>query len=252
MAYKNTLVPLSYMENFDDGDVKWNVQLPDYVDSDSISLNLSTLKRISRWAGLKRIEINSMHSVDQNEALASYNEFKGAESNIVIFEDDDEHNFIQSEYKWDYGLITINTTELYANVLRRTSEEESVVNPKKWSNHLNSTIKDSINVISKVQLTSGISVYGKINALSVLAIGGVIGLASGSFENVVPSILGVSMINQAASSIYHHGYGESIQSRRLSLLPSYQLDRLLVIKGILKYKDLVTVNQYEVTASESI
>ena len=60
------------------------------------------------------------------------------------------------------------------------------------------------------------------------------------------------MINQAASSIYHHGYGESIQSRRLSLLPSYQLDRLLVIKGILKYKDLVTVNQYAVTARESI
>ena len=52
--------------------------------------------------------------------------------------------------------------------------------------------------------------------------------------------------------IYHNDYGNSIPDRRLSLLPSYQIDRLLIVKGILKFKDLVEINNLEKASKESI
>ena len=252
MEYKNKSVPLSYMKDFDDGKIAWNVELPDYVDDEAISLNISRLRNISQLAGLKRLEINSEHSINKDEVLADYDQCEEALSNIAIYLDDDEQQFVSSEYKWDYGEVTINSTELYANALRQTSEEDSVADPKLWSNHLNNTIKGSMLEISKIQLTKGISTSGKINAASAVAIGGLIGMASGSPEYIIPSVLGVSAIYQTASSIYHNGYGNSIPDRRLSLLPSYQIDRLLIVKGILKFKDLVEINNLEKASKESI
>jgi len=106
--------------------------------------------------------------------------------------------------------------------------------------------------MSRVQLTRGISTAGKLNALSVVAMGGLISLATGSPDTLIPSILGVSIINQTSSMIYHQGYGSSLQDRRLSLLPNYQIDRLLIVKSILRYRDLVKVNNFADATKESI
>jgi hypothetical protein len=252
MEYKNKSVPLSYMKDFDDGKIAWNVDLPDYIDDESISLNISRLRNISQLAGLKRLEINSEHSINKNEVLADYNQYEEAISNIVIYQDDDDYEHVASEYKWDYGEVTVNSTELYANALRQTSEEDNVTDSNLWSNNLNSTIKSSMLEISKIQLTSGISGIGKLNAASAVAIGSIIGLSTGSIEAVVPAVLGISLVNQTASAIYHQGYGESLPKRRLSLLPSYQLDRLLVVKSILKYRDLIETNNLAEVREESI
>ncbi len=252
MEYKNMSVPLSYMKGFDDGKIAWDVEIPDYVDDEAISLNLTSLRNISRWAGLKRLEINSGHSINESQALADYEEYEDAHSNVTIYEEDEQQKYVSSEYKWDYGEVTINNTELYANVLRKTTEEDSVADPKLWSDHLNTTIKNSLLEISRVQLTRGISTAGKLNALSVVAMGGLISLATGSPDTLIPSILGVSIINQSTSMIYHQGYGSALKDRRLSLLPSYQIDRLLVVRGILRYRDLVKVNSFAEATKESI
>ena len=245
-------VPLSYMKGFDDGKIAWDVEIPDYVDDEAISLNLTSLRNISRWAGLKRLEINSGHSINESQVLAEYDEYEDSHSNVTIYEDDEQQKYLSSEYKWDYGEVTINNTELYANVLRKTTEEDSVADPKLWSDHLNTTIKNSLLEMSRVQLTRGISRTGKLNALSVVAMGGLISLATGLPETLIPSILGVSIINQSTSMIYNQGYGGELRDRRLSLLPSYQIDRLLVVRGILRYKDLVKVNNFAEATKESI
>jgi len=245
-------VPLSYMKGFDDGKIAWDVEIPDYVDDEAISLNLTSLRNISRWAGLKRLEINSGHSINESQVLAEYDEYEDSHSNVTIYEDDEQQKYVSSEYKWDYGEVTINNTELYANVLRKTTEEDSVADPKLWSDHLNTTIKNSLLEMSRVQLTRGISRTGKLNALSVVAMGGLISLATGLPETLIPSILGVSIINQSTSMIYNQGYGGELRDRRLSLLPSYQIDRLLVVRGILRYKDLVKVNNFAEATKESI
>jgi hypothetical protein len=244
MISKNLSVPLSYMNNYDDGKISWDVQIPDYVNTDAISLDLINLKRVTRLAGLRRMEINSGHYIDEKNALANYQDYDDSVSNIIIYEDDleDDAGFISSEYRWDYGEITVNNTQLYADVLKNTQEDESIDNPSIWADHLNTTLKNSLLEASKVQLTEGISTLGKINALSVFAIGMTIGLVAGSPEAIIPSVLGMSLINQTSSAIYHQNACNKSRERRFSILPNYQLDRLLIIKAILKYRDLVKPN----------
>jgi len=251
MNQKNLCVPLSYMRDYDDGQIAWNVNLPDYIEDERISLNIGKLRSIAKWSGLSRLEISSEHSENYLESLQKYNEFYDNPYQVELYEDTyEEKNTTANEYIWGLGKVAINATELSAKILRKSDEGQSLDDPTIWGDALDIALKNSIDDLAKFQLLECASGFGKANAFSILALSLGAGFVMKSPAIIAPLAISASIASQSISMYYQDLKGNSFSKRRLSLIPGYQIDRLLVVKGILNYKRLVGVNNVKSVSSE--
>ncbi len=267
MLREAKFVPLDKINFKSNPELEIKVNLPDYVPTNEIGLNVTRIKFLSRMAGLKYLKIDTASDETSSEQFnpTSIDGQGNATGNITVahiksplFKTDLDRDKslisrLYPEYSWSDGQITINSSELNKRTYDAARKENGprLRDPDEWANLLNESI------------TTGLTTSARLNLLKNPTIMSKIWLGLTIFESISLSnwLLSDSSIpNNLADFIFKFSYfsvmnqlisttSTAVQfrdrnifkERRLSLIPAYQLDRLFLVNAIAKSSKIVKV-----------
>jgi len=256
-------VPLYSISNYKSEGLTCKVNLPEYVSFDHTHFNANRLKIFARIAGLDHLYIYSepgetsqyefnidginadgTATMDVNREILIHRAVLSSNS-IAQHKDGRLENF--SDFSWGDGIIKINSSELNDRVIRLANKFELTNAQHLWSVMLNEVIADGIYQVAKKNLVgSGLSSINRGAFWSTMSALGLLSVSNESFNHNISSriiySLGFLAVEQTAMVAAGRIYKNRLRDWRWSLIPGYQLDRVLLAKVIPKLLPVVTVD----------
>lgn len=260
MRRGDELTPIAELDGYRSEHLAWDIHLPDYVPTEQIGLNVPRLELLARLGGLAHLRVSTyegdrtqyqaeitgigrdgsasagMKSVKQKAALSKADIPNGSGPSLY------------SEYWWGDATISINAAEMDRKITDRAREGGSLRDAQMWGKLIDSGLRKGVASASKQQLIERVSTESKVmfavaeGSAVVVTIGSSIlhgfGLENFFQESVVKGLVD-SFCVQGATAYGLSKRGYHLNSRRLSLIPGYQLDRLVVAQGLVRAKKLV-------------
>ena len=250
------LTPLSELDGYSSEKLAWRVALPDYVPADWIGINIPKVEKLAHIAGLGHLRIVSAGDEGSTQYQASVvggdaqgNAVAGKSSAInkaeLLDTDVNRPDGISDalyEYSWGDGTISINSAELTDRIVRGRIGDGSLRSGRAWSHQLDRAVRRGIRQTAKDQLISNVPgakavILGFATAVGV-GFGAVFDHAN--WYSYPRSIASFWTGFQASAAIEAKGnHGLPLSEMRLSLIPSYQVDRLAVVQGLTRASRLI-------------
>jgi hypothetical protein len=244
------LMPVSELEGYSDGRFKWEVSLPEFVPTSSIGINVHRIERLAQVGGVGHVLVDMKDGdstsyqggVDSvgvdGSATASMRVAKHAASlsnaEVSPFTNNNSPLISYAEYKWGNGHITINATELG----NRINDKDSLRSPEPWSRLLNKAILHGLTQASREQLLGDVPIFSKFTF--GLAVGFTFFINHfGINSELLPDALTSSILMQTTQAMLAGAHGDRLSDRRISLIPAYQVDRLMIVNGLAKVAKVV-------------
>lgn len=220
-----------------------HIDLPPFVDQESIGVNVTTLSRRARLGGIKSLTI-----VGESGEVSSYTPnvvgmspeggaFAGArgtakdvkQSSSKVTNYDPIRNPFTS---WADVTVKINTSEI------ADRHRENVRSTDAWSREINAALSREITKRGNQQLTGG--GVGTVITLLDVIIGqtyGVIASAQNNIDSIIPTMIAFNTLGNVAARLgVHLRNGDT--DFRWSLMPGVQIDRMAAL-STLNVKDKV-------------
>jgi hypothetical protein len=234
--------PLSQLSEIDNPRVDWRLKLPDYVPADEVGVNLRAVSRGARLAGYGHLVIRGedMGVTKTTPGVDGINSDGSASlsgSGTLTTPETVKSSALTGKelgcedtmdaYHWRTGGISINT-EAMADKLSRM-KNGSLRSKVAWSKELNGAIRRGMNEAAVEGLIRKSSAQG-FAYTGFFFLGGE--MTDALYDNLTVQD---TVINYALASGFfavRAAVGGHFKDRRLSLLPAYQVDRLLVARGL--------------------
>ncbi len=257
-------VPLYSIGNYQSDGLTCKVNLPEFISFDHTHFNAQRIKTFARIAGLDNLYIYSEPgevseyefnldriNADGTAVMDASHEMlvhKAVLSSGMIAKHEHQEYEKFSDFSWGDGIIKVNSSELNDRVLRLADKYKMANAQHLWSLLLNEVIADGIYQVAKENLAGdNVSPLNRAAFWATMSELGLFSVLNESFRRSIESktiySLGVLALDQAMMVGSSMIFGKnSIRDWRWSLIPGYQLDRILLARIIPKLLPVVTVN----------
>ena len=252
MSNPNSLVPLSDIGNQNAEILNWRLNLPEYVPTDGIAINIGVTELVARLGALSSFTVRGydgdrseimpiIPNVDSrgNAIVSIVTSKQKAESFKATVEEGNRPSSLYSEYWRDDATVEVNVPEITDKVLR-TDQDNSLRSAELWSKELNKSLKAGLSRSVNEQILRNVSRRSRqFFFVTAIAEAEVPFQITSSVQIDAPEILAITCFSQMLISILAGLDGASLRERRLSLIPCYQVDRLFIAQSILKTHRLI-------------
>jgi hypothetical protein len=256
---KTELTPLSQLQDYSDDNLDWHVSLPEYVPLERIGVNVKRIKYLSHLAGLRHLSIGSASgevtteymapsSIDEQgsaTAGATVAQTKPDLINSALGNDKSMPWKEDSAYFWGDAKLTLNSSELNKKCLDATRKDNGpgLRSPDTWTKLIDQSLRLGLRDSAKDQLLGNATRYDRF-CINFVALGTLLNILPPhltSINDLAPIFFSATTGVQAGASMVASINGNPLRNRRLSILPGYQLDRLLAVNALTRTKKLVQV-----------
>lgn len=244
-------VPLPKVEREQPEDrIKVALNLPTYLDQDRVGVNLSEIRRLCDWGGIRELRIIGKTDGETSQVIPEVNGINSDGSASaskkmakvdVPTSTSDMNSFMPKKgsriaYRWVAARVDVNNNEIAARTAEKPGGAHSVGN---WAEELDKGIKLPIRQIGHRNLLTTPESGDKtdytfltfIPALYVIQ-----NLAQNSSELILPEALFYCMLIALANK----AYGVTLPyNSRFSLTPGFQFDRAAVLSILSRTSTIV-------------
>lgn len=235
--------PLSSLPECEIPRINWQLELPDYAPSNEVGINTRALSRFAKLGGYDSLTIRAedMGTTKTVPGLDGMNGDGSATSsaggsvyhpdNVKALAKDGREpgcNDSYDAYHWRTGVLTVNSQVILDRLSR--NRDDALRSGAAWSKELDKALKSGLTASARESLIAKSTPNGLLLFIASMGISQGIAIAEDtiSSSNTASGLVGFAFYNILRGVIKGH----SIKDYRPSVLPTYQVDRLMIVAGL--------------------
>ena len=241
--------PLSKIEEEEMPNLKFDLNLPEYVDKDRIGINLKGIYQMCRVGGIRTLYVAGQSGetssytptiVGRSEDGTGYAGKTGIAKKVPTYSSSYEKatGNLPFQAKWIDAQVQLNLTEMSDRI-------QVVRSTREWSGELNEALRNGISENGQSHLLFGPDSIDKLRFGVAMGVGAIVG-SDESLPSGVGSAVGIAIVNAFFNVGDNRRYwreqawqsGES-DPFRWSFFNGIQLDRVAALRGLAKVRTLV-------------